>query len=205
MSFAGPFPADHRPLSTIRDTLVRPDGERHLDKSKVSSLLKHNLERFDKPWEPFQSQSSSSASTLSKPTVTVPGTELTLEVDPASKAFAERLVKETGIDELTALMFWKSYALHSLEEVEPQPGQSEEDAVFERLLLWYEQQLLAVPQIIMALYAPAANPKGYEEVAEEMRKDILGDQSQFIEKTFRAFSQLAQKPIDPRSPRPLFW
>lgn len=191
-------------MSTIRDTLVRPDGERHLPKSKVSALLKHNLDRFDKPWEPFK-PSSSSPSVLSKPTVTVPNTELTLEVDPASKTFAERLVKETGIDELTALMFWKSYALHSLEDVDPQPGQSEEDAVFERLLLWYEQQLLAVPQIIMALYAPAANPKGYEEVAEDLRKDILGDQSQFIEKTFRAFSQLAQKPIDPRSTRPLFW
>lgn len=91
---------------------------------------------------------------------------------------------------------WKSYATYSLDDPQPSKGQSEEDAVFDRLMAWYELELLAAPQIVQALYSPNAH----------FELDVISDKAGYIEQLFRAFSVTAQTSVDGKHPgRSLFW
>lgn len=196
----------YRPLTTIRDTLLRPDVERQIPHAKVRLLLKWHLARLQKPWEPFKPASSQARTAIQGTTVQIPGTDIKMDIDAGSRSIALRISDAVNINEITSFLLWKSYTSYSVEEPTPAKGKSEEDAVVDRLLLWYEQELLAVPQIVMALYVPASQHTGWEELAAELRPDILGDQASFIESLFRAFGGLAQKPIakDTESSRALY-
>lgn len=195
------------PFTTLRNTVLRPAAGQVLSRSKVRLLLKYNVERLTKPWEPFKTGSSAGkAASLNKDTTALPGTDAKFDVDDVSRSIAKKLATETGLSELDAFVMWKSYASHSIEDPEPAEGQSVEDALLERLLLWYEEELLAVPQIVMALFVPASQPTGWEDVAAELRPVILGDQATFIENLFRAFSGLAQKNVSSsHAARALYW
>lgn len=199
-------------MTTIRDALLRPDAERHIPRGKLKPLLQWHVPHLQKPWAPFKSASDASRKALSASSVTVPGTcssspsgpssssSAKFDVDSGSRAISLRISDETGLDEVEALLLWKSYALHSLDDPVPAPGQSEEDALFERLLGWYEQELVAVPQIVMALQFGGAD--GLEEIS----KEVLGEQPKYIEELFKAFAMLAQKSVDEkRMKRGLFW
>jgi len=188
----------------LRDTLLRPMSESLIPTPKVSALLSYHVARLQKPWEPFGPKDSAARTALSGPSVTLPSPSTSssstsppkFDVDKASRSIALRLSDATGVNEITAFALWKSYASHSIEDPTPQPGQTHEDAVLDRLMLWYEQELLAVPQIVMALYVPAAEPTGWEDLAAKFRDDVLGDQAAYIEGLFRAFSTIAQKPVE---------
>lgn len=198
-----------RPMTTIRDALLRPDVERHIPRGKLKPLLQWHLPRLQKPWAPFAAASEASRKALSASSVTVPGTgtgsisAAKFDVDGGSRTISLRVSDETGLDEITAFLLWKSYALHSLDFDDPVPaqGQNAEDALLERLLAWYEQELIAAPQIVMALQFGSGG-----DDLEDLKKDILGDQAKYIEELFKAFAILAQKPVDEkRMKRGLFW
>lgn len=125
----------------------------------------------------------------------MPRTKITIPIDSGSR-IATRLADECDLDEVVAFLMWKSYATYSLEEARPRSGQSEEDALFDRLLAWYELELLAVPQIVQALYAPNS--------AVEFRSEVIVDKAAYVEQLFRAFSVTAQKSVEGME-RALFW
>lgn len=207
-------------MTTIRDALLRPDVERHIPRSKLKPLLQWHVPRLQKPWAPFSGKSEASRKALSGASITVPNSSLSttsapstssalvsssstakFDVDAGSRVISLRIADETDLDEITAFLLWKSYALHSLDDPVPAPGQSDEDALVERLLAWYEQELVAVPQIVMALQF-AGDVDGLEDV----QKEILGDHAKYIEELFKAFAGLAQRSVDEkRLKRGLFW
>lgn len=190
----------------LRDTLLRPMSESMIPEAKVKALLKYHLKRLQEPATPFAPKDSGARSALQGSSVTLPGTTAKLDVDKASRSIALRLADTANINEIVAFELWKSYASHSIEDTAPAAGQTQEDAVLERLMLWYEQELLAAPQIVMALYVPASEPTGWEELAAAFREDVLGDQASYIEGLFRAFSVLAQKPVESDMlTRGLYW
>lgn len=194
--------ADTRPLTTLRDTLLHPDSDSIPD-AKVKPLLQYHLSKLQKPWSPFKPASSEARTAVKAGSVTIPNTKHKLEVTAGSRAISIRLAEETDLNEVEAFLLWKSYATHSLEDPRPAKGQSEEDAVFDRLLAWYEFELLAVPQIVQALYSPNS---GWHQLAEELEGDIMPDRGAYIESLFRAFSVTAQKSIEGKQTgRPLYW
>lgn len=171
----------------------------------MKGLLQHYVERLKKPWEPFKKASASSRSAVQSSSITIPETKATLDVVKGSRKIALQLSDATEMDEVDAFIMWESYASHSIEDTAPGDGQSHEDALMDRLLLWYEQELLAVPQIVMALYVPSSEPTGWEEVAADLRVQVLGEQSAYIEELFRAFSVIAQRPVESKLSRSLYW
>jgi nuclear pore complex protein Nup188 len=200
-----------RPLTILRDTLLRPKSESHIPEATVAALLKYHLAKLQQPASPFTRKDSAARTALQGSTISIPGTvppAPKLEVDKASRSIALRLADAAGLNELTAFLLWKSYASHSIEDTAPAAGQTQEDAILERLMLWYEQELLAAPQIVMALYVPASQATGWEDLAAALRDEILGDQASYIEGLFRAFSLLAQKSVGGESDslsRGLYW
>ncbi|GMK57122.1 hypothetical protein CspeluHIS016_0309620 [Cutaneotrichosporon spelunceum] len=184
------------PLTTIRDAVLRPDVERHIPQRKLRPLLKWLLPRLRKPWAPFPPASDASRKALQSSSITVPDSDAKLDVDAGSCAIALRLSGKVNIDEVTSFLLWKSYAMHSLDDMPSGPA---EDTVFERLLAWYEQELIAVPQIVMALQFAG------EELADVL-KEATGEPGKYIEELFKAFAALAQRPIDEkRLKRGLYW
>ncbi|BEI92176.1 uncharacterized protein CcaverHIS019_0409960 [Cutaneotrichosporon cavernicola] len=184
------------PMTTIRDALLRPDAERHIPRGKLRPLLKWQFPRLHKPWAPFPPASDAARKALQAASVTVPDSTAKFDVDAGSRALAVRLSDEVGLDEVTSFLLWKSYAMHSLEDLPSGPA---EDALFERLIAWYEQELIAVPQIVMALQFAG------EDLAD-LLKDVTGEQGKYIEELFKAFAVLAQKSIDEkRLKRGLYW
>lgn len=183
-------------MTTIRDALLRPNAERHIPKGKLRPLLKWHLPRLRKPWAPFSPASESARKALTASSVAVPESSAKFDIDAGSRTLALRLADEVGLDEVTAFLLWKSYAMHSLDNLPSGPA---EDALFERLLAWYEQELVAVPQVVMALQF-AGDDLG------EVLKEATGEQGQYIEELFKAFAVLAQKPVDEkRLKRGLYW
>jgi nuclear pore complex protein Nup188 len=195
-------------LTTLRDTLLRPVSESLISPTKVRQLLQYHLEKLHNPATPFKRKDSASRASLQGSSITLPRTTVQLDVDRPSRSLALRLADAADVDEITAFVLWRSYAAHSLEAAAtPAHGQSHEDALLERLVLWYEQELLAAPQIVMALYVPPAEPTGWEDAAVQLRENVLGDQAEYIEGLFRTFSTLAQQPVETENmlSRGLFW
>ncbi len=182
-------------MTTIRDALLRSEAS-HIPRGKLRPLLKWHLQRLRKPWAPFPPASDAARKSLSANSISVPESSAKFDVDAGSRTVALRLADEVGLDEVTAFLMFKSYALHSLDDL---PSGPTEDALVERLLAWYEQELVAVPQIVMALQFAG------EELSEVL-KEATGEQGKYIEELFKAFAMLAQKPVDEkRLKRGLYW
>ncbi|KAL7421020.1 hypothetical protein Q5752_003904 [Cryptotrichosporon argae] len=191
------------PLTTIRDTLLRPVTERQLSQETLRALLKYHLPSLRTPWAPFLPPSAASRKLLAAASLTLPRTTASFKVEAGARDISTRLADLVRVDETVAFWFFKSYAAYSIEPALPRAG--EDEALLERLQLWYEQELLAVPQIVMALYVPPSEPTGWEQLAADLKGDILGDEASYIEGLFRAFSGLAQKQVEESGPRTLFW
>ncbi len=78
----------------------------------------------------------------------------------------------------------------------------------ERVSLWYAEEALAVPQIVIALYRLARSGEGeWAQMAWDIRSAVVESESGCVEGLFRAFSGLAQKQLEGarRTNNPLFW
>ncbi|CAK9779935.1 hypothetical protein CC85DRAFT_277998 [Cutaneotrichosporon oleaginosum] len=183
------------PMTTIRDALLRSEASL-IPRGKLHSLLQYYLPRLRKPWAPFEAASDSARKSLSANFVSVPGTSAKFDIDSGGRTLTLRFADEAGINEVTAFFLWKSYAMHSLDDLPPGTA---EDELLERLLAWYEQELVAIPQIVMALQFAG-------EGMSEIRRETAGDQGKYIEELFKAFAMLAQASIDEkRLKQGLYW
>ncbi|WVW79510.1 hypothetical protein I302_101479 [Kwoniella bestiolae CBS 10118] len=196
------------PLTTIRDTLLRSDPST-ISIPKLRSLLTWHSKELSSPWTPFPPPSSESKSSISKPSFPVPQSSVSIPVDPSIKSLAQRLSETTNIDEVSSYLLVKSYQTFSLDEVDLEK-EEDKDRILDRLILWYSEETLAIPQIVLALLK-LSNDDDSElgQLANDVRVDITGgeDTSKYVEGLFRGFSNLAQQSLSEkqRGPNALFW
>ncbi|WWD21286.1 hypothetical protein CI109_105770 [Kwoniella shandongensis] len=190
------------PLTTIRDTLLRPETAA-VDSSipKLQSLLSWHKRRIEAPWQPFKSPSAESRAMLNKPSFTIPNTSVQFDVDESTRRVALKVSDVLGLDEIAAFMMAKSYLTFSVDE------ETDEEKMVERVILWYSEETLAVPQIALALLKLSDDEGPLGQAAHEIRMEVMADPAKYIEGLFRAFSGLAQRDLDEkqRSSSPLFW
>lgn len=126
-----------------------------------------------------------------------------LEIDEEARKLAFQLSDLIAIDEEACLLLLNSYDRNALDDVH---GDSE--GKLERVSLWYAEEALAAPQIILALYRLSEHGRGeWAEMAIELRTMVVENESRYLEGLFRAFSGLAQTQVQGsrRSDDALFW
>jgi nuclear pore complex protein Nup188 len=137
--------------------------------------------------------------------VTIPGTSATFEADDALKTLAEKLATKADISVEDASVVCKSYELHSLDD----DRAVADDGRLTRVLAWWSEETVAMAEITvnLLLLGSGTGEHDWSEMAAGLRDMIVADPEQMIEKLFRAFSGLAQKPLEGnhRAEYPLFW
>jgi nuclear pore complex protein Nup188 len=137
--------------------------------------------------------------------VIIPGTSATFEADDALKTLAEQLATKADISVEDALVISKSYELHSLDD----DRAVADDGRLTRVLAWWSEETVAMAEITvnLLLLGSGTGEHDWSEMAAGLREKIVADPEQMIEKLFRAFSGLAQKPLEShhRAEYPLFW
>ncbi|WVQ93092.1 hypothetical protein IAU59_000156 [Kwoniella sp. CBS 9459] len=203
---AGPSGAleadDHLcPLTTIRDTLLRPNAASEISIPKLRSLLAWHKDQIANPWAPFSSSSSETRTAINKASITLPRTSAQLSVDEVTRKTALKVSETVNIDEISAVIIVKSYLTFSVEE------ETDEDVVLERALLWYAEEVLAVPQIALAVLKLSDDEGEMGQLAHDVRMETMADPAKYIEGLFRAFSGLAQRDLGEkqRGSHALFW
>lgn len=102
-------------------------------------------------------------------------------------------------------MICKSYELHSLDD----DRAVADDGRLVRVLAWWSEETLAIAEITLnlLLLSTGMGDQDWSEMAGGLRDTILEDPEQMIENLFKAFSGLAQKPLEGhrRAEYPLFW
>ncbi|WRT69208.1 uncharacterized protein IL334_006192 [Kwoniella shivajii] len=195
------------PLTTIRDTLLRSDSST-VSIPKLRALLSWHKKRLTTPWTPFSNPSSNSRSTISKSSFTLPHSSVTVQVDEPTRSLALRLSDRLGIDEISSFMLVKSYQTFSLDEVDLDKAEAEEkDHILERIILWYSEEVVATPQIVLAILKISDDEGELGQLANDVRIEVIDDTSKYIEGAFRAFSNLAQRDLHDgeRGVHALFW
>ena len=87
-------------------------------------------------------------------------------------------------------------------------GSEDEDVELERAMMWYAEEALAVPQIVMAISRLSGSSEGeWSEMAADLRRELVGKEGDYVESIFRAFCGLAQKQVEGklRLENALFW
>jgi nuclear pore complex protein Nup188 len=117
------------------------------------------------------------------------------------------LAKKADISSTESLVLCKSYEIHSLDD----DRTSADEGRITRVLAWWSEETVAVAEIAVTVLllgtGGGSGDQDWSELAVGLRETILADPEQYIEGLFRAFSTLAQKPLegDRRSEYPLFW
>jgi nuclear pore complex protein Nup188 len=195
------------PLSTIRNTLLRPQSESTIAPSVVGKLLATiHLERLRSPWQPFKPYSAATAGKRAAGSnVTIPGTSASFEVTSELESLADKLAKRADIGSTDSLVLCRSYELHSLDD----DRTSADTGRLARVLAWWSEETVAVAEIVVTLLLLGTGSEGqsWTEMASSLRETVMAEPEQYLEQLFRAFSNLAQKPLegDRRSEYPLFW
>jgi nuclear pore complex protein Nup188 len=164
-----------------------------------------HLERLHNPWQPFKQYGASKNTRTGAGSITVPGTSATFEVDDDLSSLAEKLAQKADISLNNSLVICKSYELHSLDD----DRSIADDGRLARVLAWWSEETLAVAEITVTLLllGSGTGNQDWSELGAGLRELIMVDPEQMIESLFKAFSHLAQKPLDGqrRSEYPLFW
>jgi nuclear pore complex protein Nup188 len=192
-----------RPLSTIRDTLLRPDPT-STPSPKLRSLLTHHLPRLRSPWSSFTPPSPESRTKLSSSSaITIPHTSSTLEIDDSWRQLALKLSDRIDVDAIECYVLCQSYVAYAVDDERAGEGK------LERVMMWYAEEVEAVSGIAEAVLRLSREQEGEEwiELAEQIRAEMLPDPAKYLEGIFRAWSSLAQKPLSGnyRSEHGLFW
>ncbi|OCF35692.1 nuclear pore complex protein Nup188 [Kwoniella heveanensis BCC8398] len=189
------------PLTTIRDTLLRPDAASEISIPKLRALLAWHKDQIARPWAPFSPPSADSKSTINKASFTLPRTSAQFTTDEVTRSTALKLSETVDIDEISAFTIVRSYLTFSVEE------ETDEDVILERALLWYAEEVLAAPQIALAVLKLSDDEGEMGQLAYDVRTETMSDPAKYIEGLFRAFSGLAQKDLGEkqRGPNALFW
>lgn len=191
-----------RPLATIRDTLTNPDPS-STPSPKLHGLLKYHLHRLKAPWSPFAPSSSSASSKLGASSASIPNTNSQITFDDTIRQLALKLSDRIGIDAVECILLCKSYDAYSLDSPD------EEGSKLDRLGMWYAEDVEAVSGIVLAVLRlsviPGTNP--WADLVTDLRVEMLGDVSKYLEGLFRAWGGLAQKSLDSerRTHNALFW
>lgn len=168
-------------------------------------LSSWHLDRLRNPWQPFKPYGASKNTRSCAGSITIPGTTATFEVDDALSALAEKLGQKTDISLNDSLIICKSYELHSLDD----DRAVADDGRLPRVLAWWSEEMLAVADITVniLLLGSGVGEQDWSEMAVGLRDAIMAEPEQMIEHLFRAFSGLAQKPLEShqRAEYPLFW
>lgn len=183
-----------RPLTTIRDTLLRPRSEAQIPPEKLASLLKWHLTRLQTPWQPFGPPKGKQSLAGS---ITIPDSSANLGVMNAGRGLAEALSKRVHIDEVWSYLLFASYSLHSINEEDDTENYQERE--LERLTMWYTQEVLAVSQIAKTLLQEGEDGEWWD-VIEATRGELMAEAGRYMEEVFRGWSGLAQKQAEG-----LFW
>lgn len=121
-----------------------------------------------------------------------------VEVDESTRQIALKVSDIVNVDEIEAFLITKSYLTFSVDD-----GSD----VADRVVLWYAEEALAVPQIALAILKLSDEEGELGQLAHDVRTEALSEQSKHIEGLFRSFSGLAQRSLDEkqRSWNALFW
>lgn len=180
-----------RPLSTIRDTLRRPDPA-SIPSPKLLPLLRYHLSYLQRPWQPFSPIASGKTPELSA-SLTIPRSSAIIEITEATKVLAGKLAERAGILPSEAALLIKSYDVYALDQA---TGSNK----LERLLAWYAEEVEAVPGIVLAIQhlckVVDKQQSAWVEMATTLREEIIPDASTFMEGLFRGWGSLAQKQIE---------
>ncbi|WVF65419.1 hypothetical protein IAT40_000146 [Kwoniella sp. CBS 6097] len=189
------------PLTTIRDTLLRPNAASEISIPKLRALLAWHKDQIAKPWAQFPPPSTETRTTINKPSFTLPRTSAQFTIDQVTRNTVIKLSETVNIDEVSAFIIVKSYLTFSVEE------ETDEEVILERALLWYAEEVLAVPQIALAVLKLSDDEGEMGQLAHDVRTETMVDPAKYIEGLFRAFSGLAQKDLGEkqRGPNALFW
>jgi nuclear pore complex protein Nup188 len=167
-------------------------------------LLSHHLRRLRSPWSSFTPSSPESRTKLSSSsTITIPQTSSTLEIDDSSRQLALKLSDRIDVDEIECYVLCQSYVAYAVDDERAGEGK------LERVMMWYAEEVEAVPGIAEAVLRLSREQEGEEwiELAEQIRVEMLPDPAKYLEGIFRAWSSLALKPLAGkyRSDHGLFW
>lgn len=195
------------PLTTIRDTLLRPGSESLIAPSSIAKLLgTSHIDRLRNPWQPYTAYNAATAGKRAiGSNVTIPGTSASFEVTAELETLSDKLAKRADISVTDALVLCRSYELHSLDD----DRTSADDGRLARVLAWWSEETVAVAEIstTLLILGTGSEDQDWSEIASGLRETIMVEPEQYLEQLFRAFSTLAQKPLegDRRSEYPLFW
>jgi hypothetical protein len=194
-----------RPLTTLRDALTTP-ATSSLSPLTIQTLLKYHLKKLKRPWDPYYDAGKTQP--LAGQSVTIPSTNLSLPLTESSRKIASTLAERQSTSELDGFLLCESYDRYSLDAAEHAEGDQRRKV--ERLTLWYAEECLAVPQILVILqHLNSDGLYGLQEVANSILSEVIEDDRSFIESLFRGWGRLAQKSLDARQrPDPgqaLFW
>ncbi|WWC63886.1 uncharacterized protein I303_106491 [Kwoniella dejecticola CBS 10117] len=196
------------PLTTIRDTLQKSDPS-SIYIPKLTALLSYHEKKLTAPWAPFDPPSAKSKAAISKASFSLPYSEVQFSVDEKTRSLAAKLTEILNINEISSYLLISSYDTFSINEL---TEDDEQDMILERVLLWYSEEILALPQIILTLLKLSNDndikQTSLGDLASGFVVDIIGeDTSAYIESLFRNFSMLAQRSLDDkqRGSTSLFW
>ncbi|WWC91063.1 uncharacterized protein L201_006004 [Kwoniella dendrophila CBS 6074] len=194
------------PLTTIRDTLQRADSS-SVSLPKLQALLSWHKKKLSTPWSPYTPPSQDSKSTISKTSFVLPQTSITLRIEEAIRSLAVKLSDTLDINEISSLLIVKSYQTFSLDEIDIEK-EEDKDKIVNRIILWYSEEVLALPQIVLAILKISDDHSDLGQICNDLRIELIGDDtSKYIEGLFRGFSNLAQQSLTDkqRGSNALFW
>ncbi|WVR08972.1 hypothetical protein IAU60_006031 [Kwoniella sp. DSM 27419] len=189
------------PLTEIWNVLLRSDAAETTSVEKVEELLRFHKSRIAAPWQAFSTPSTSSAALLKQPAFDLPHTNVRYTVEQPAGRLAQRLSDLVDIDQVSAFMLVRSYQVFGLED------ETDEERIFDRVLGWYTEEVLAIPQIALAILRLAEEQTRLGDVAQRVRDLTIPEPAKYIEGLFRAFSGLAQSelPEKQKGTTSLFW
>jgi nuclear pore complex protein Nup188 len=115
---------------------------------------------------------------------------LKFDIIESTRSLALRLAERAEIDEVDAYLLVASYKAYALEG-------EEEDGLFDRVCMWYGEEVVAVGQVVMAVDKLSREELGdWSDMASRLRPEVMGDEGKYIEGLFRGWSGLAQKPLE---------
>lgn len=186
----------HRPLTTLRDTLLNP-GATH-PSPKLRLIFTHHIDRLRTPWRRAKSGSKDGPNVFSQPTVS-PAPGVQVDIDEPSRALASKLAESTGIAGAEACLLVKSYTTYV------QDGSATE---LDALLVWYSEECLALAQIALEILHLAAQDgeSDWVKLAQDIREEMMPDAAEYMEGLFKGWAGLAQQGLgEKQAPHALFW
>ncbi|ORY28766.1 hypothetical protein BCR39DRAFT_533736 [Naematelia encephala] len=190
------------PLTTIRDTLLSAPPDTAFP--RLLALLKYHLIRLKSPWEPFSSPSIEKKSAVEAAVLHIPNSTVKISTQSSTRNLALKLSSRVDVDEVTAYLLVSSYERYSVGDVGVGGSEAEE---LDRVVLWWEEETLAIPQIVgLLIRLSESENEEWRTLGMELRGEILQDGPGFIEKTFRAWGALARRTVQGRErDHALFW